>query len=161
MRSIPFYIGVALMVSLAVAACSTANQAQENSKDYKGMIETRNYVFHAQSVTPLGGRFRQLTSEYDLRVQNDSVVAFLPYFGRAFSAPIDPTRGGIQFTSTSFEYTETARKKGGWIIQIQPKDVQDIRQLTLSVSEGGNATLQVNSNSRQSISFNGYIGARR
>ncbi|HYE55276.1 MAG TPA: DUF4251 domain-containing protein [Chitinophagaceae bacterium] len=136
------------------------SQAQE-TKDIKNVIDSKNYVFTAQSATPIGGRYRQLTSDYDLRIVGDSVVAFLPYFGRAFSAPMDPSRGGIQFTSTDFGYEQTDRRKGGWIISIKPKDVQDVRELTLSVTESGRATLQVLSNSRQSISFNGYVAARK
>jgi hypothetical protein len=90
-------------------------------------------------------------------VLGDSIVSFLPYFGRAYSAPLDPTKGGIQFTSTDFEYDQTARNKGGWIINIKPRDVQDVRQLTLTVTQSGSASLQVISTNRQGISFNGRI----
>jgi hypothetical protein len=138
---------------------ATALQAQD--KDVTSLIESKNFVFIAQSAHPLSGQFRQLTSEYDLRVLGDSIVAYLPYFGRAYSAPLDPTQGGIQFTSTDFEYSQQSRKKGGWNISIKPKDARDVRQMTLSIRENGNASLQVNSNNRQSISFNGHIEPRR
>jgi hypothetical protein len=149
---------VLVVLSLAIGtACGTASQAQDNNGNIENAISSKNYTFTAQSVTPLGGRYRQLTSEYDMRVLGDSVIAYLPYFGRAYSAPIDPSKGGIDFTSTNFDYTQTARKKGGWIITIKPNDVQDVRELTLTVTGNGNATLQVISNNRQSISFNGYV----
>lgn len=144
---------------IAVSACvSTA--AQDSNTSLKNAIESKSFVFVAQTATPLGGRFQQLTSEYDLKVRPDSVVAYLPYFGRAFSAPADPSKGGIQFTSTDFEYTQSARRRGGWNIVIKPQGTGDARQMTLTVSEGGNATLQVISNNRQSISFGGYIKER-
>jgi hypothetical protein len=109
----------------------------------------------------LGGRFRQLnTSEYDLRIAGDSVISYLPYFGRAYSAPLDPSKSGIQFTSTNFKYEQSPRKKGGWNILIEPKDANDVRQLTLLVTESGSASLQVISNNRQSISFNGYVAEK-
>lgn len=149
-----------LMIAGGIACISTS-QAQENSKDFEGIVNSRNYVFMAQSANPVGARFRQLTAEYDLRVLGDSVVSYLPYFGRAYSAPIDPTKGGIQFTSTDFDYQQTSRNKGGWVITIKPKDVQDVRQLTLTVTETGSASLQVISTNRQQISFNGYIEPRK
>src|SRR5882672_9273272 len=57
------------------------------------MVDSQSYVFKAQSATPMSGRNRQLTSDYDLKVTKDQVVSYLPYFGRAYSAPIDPSQG--------------------------------------------------------------------
>lgn len=134
----------------------------QNSKEaaIKSLVESQNYVFKAQSTMPMSGRVRQLTTaDYDLRVTKESVIAYLPYFGRAYTAPIDPSQGGIKFTSQDFEYTATPGKKGGWDVLIKPRDFKDVQQMTLSISSAGYATLQVNSTSRQPISFNGYIDA--
>lgn len=121
------------------------------------LVKSRQFVFKAQSASPTSGRTRQLTSEYGLWVKKDTVVSALPYFGRAYSAPVDPTSGGINFTSTDFEYTETEGKKGGWQIEIKPKDNRDVQQMSLSISTSGYGTLQVRSNNRQNISFYGYV----
>ena len=107
----------------------------------------------------MSGRTRQLTSDYDVKVTKAQVVSYLPYFGRAYSAPIDPSQGGIQFTSKDFDYTTTPRKKGGWDIQLKPKDYRDVQQMSLSITEDGYASLQVTSTNRQLISFTGYITA--
>lgn len=126
------------------------------------MITNHSYVFKAQTVLPTGAvPNRQLTSDYDLRVSRDTVVSYLPYFGRAYTAPMDPTKGGIQFTSVKFDYKETKRKKGGWDIIIKPQDTPDATQLILNISEAGYASLQVLSNNRQPISFSGYIVERK
>ncbi len=156
-----------LLLALFVLG-NQALQAQESNKDkeqqkaaaVKNMVDTKNFVFKAQSMTPMRGRNRQLTSEYDLKIFNDSLISFLPYFGRAYTAPVNPSEGGLQFTSTDFQYQATARKKGGWEITIQPKDHRDVRQLLLNVFESGNATLQVISNNRDPIFFNGYVAER-
>jgi hypothetical protein len=84
-------------------------------------------------------------------------VSYLPFFGRAYSLPYNSTDGGFNFTSTKFDYTSTPGKKGGWEIKIKPKDVQDFREFTLSISENGYGTLQALSNNRQTISFTGYV----
>ena len=52
----------------------------------QNFIKTKEFVFKAQTVLPMTGMSRQLTSEYDVRFLGDSVVAYLPYFGRAYSA---------------------------------------------------------------------------
>lgn len=151
-----------VLFCIAAVACSQPKESQINASDQGigRMIKDQEYAFIARSVLPTGGRLIQLTSNYDMQVSKDSVIAFLPYFGRAFTAPIGGTNPGIQFTSADFNYRVSERKKGGWQILIRPKDVQDIQQLNLTVSEGGSASLQVTSNNRQPISYNGVIEER-
>lgn len=132
----------------------------QDNKDASGIqqaIETKNFVFKASSATPQRGRIRQLTSEYDLVVRPDTVISFLPYFGRAFSAPINPSEGGIKFTSTDFAYSISQKKKNSWEIKITPKGISDVTDLYLTVFENGNASLRVNSINRTPISFDGLV----
>lgn len=127
----------------------------------KNLVDNQQYVFYAESVIPMSGRQRFLTSDYAVAVGKDTVVSDLPYFGKAYSAPIGSTDGGIKFTSTKFEYKVTPRKKGGWDINIKPTDISDVQQLTLTVYKNGTAYLNVNSTNRQSISYNGHISERK
>jgi hypothetical protein len=145
-----------LFLVMAIAVSSMA-LAQQKESVIKNKIQARSYVFMAQSVSPMRGNMRQLTPEYDLRVSPDSVISWLPYFGRAYVAPLNASEGGIKFTSTNFNYTRTARNKGGWDITIKPNDVTDVNQLFLTVFANGSASLQVISNNRDPISFSGYI----
>jgi|SRR5882757_1320131 len=157
-----FFLFILAFVSqspLLYAQTTKADKQAEKTAAIKNLVDSQNYVFKAQSAMPMSGRTRQLTSDYDLKVTHSQVVSYLPYFGRAYTAPIDPSQGGIQFTSKDFDYSVVARKKGGWDIQIKPKDYRDVQQLSLSISENGYATLQVTSTNRQAISFNGYITA--
>jgi hypothetical protein len=126
------------------------------------LVDTVYYRFKAEMALPLGGHNRYLTGDnYDLEVSKDTIVAYLPYFGRAYSAPIDPSQGGIRFTSTNFTYTTSPRRKGGWDVSMKFKDAKDVQQMMLTVTQDGYATLQVTSVNRQSISFNGYISGRK
>lgn len=133
----------------------------QDAKSVPDMIKAQSYVFVAQTASPSRGGLRQLDPGYDLVVRKDSVISYLPYYGRSFNAPVDPNDGGIKFTSTEFEYNIKDRKKGGWDIEIKPKDAKDVRTMQLSVFENGSASLMVTSNSRQNISFNGRIEEKR
>jgi hypothetical protein len=155
-----------LIILLIVAAGSGTANAQTSRKDkqaakeaaIKNSIDTRHYTFVADYVLPQRGGARQLTSEYDLRVTKDSVIAFLPYFGRAyFDVPYNPTDGGIKFTSTKFDYKVNEKKKGGWEIIIKPSDVKNTISLMLYISTDGYGSLSVNSANRDFITFNGYL----
>ena len=162
MKKYAFLTLIGLFIS-AFALLPLGSMAQEKDStkttDVSALVNSRHYIFKAQTATPLSGRLRQLTSEYDLQVSTDKIVAYLPYFGRAYTAPMDPSKGGIQFTSKDFDYAATEKKKGSWSVSIKTKDLQDEQQLQLNIFSNGTASLQVNSNNRQGISFNGYITA--
>lgn len=153
-----------MVLAAGAAACSTPAATAELHKteraDVKAMVSAQNYVFVAQSAMPMRGRVRQLTPDYTLKVAKDSVVSTLPYFGRAYTAPMDPNKIGLEFTTRKFSYSQKDRNKGGWDITILPKDNRDVQQLFLTISEDGYGTLQVTSNNRQPITFNGYIKQR-
>lgn len=151
MKKYAFYLAVLAF------SCASSKLTTEEINALKAKIENRNYSFIAQTALPATGRPVPLTSNYDLRVQKDSVISFLPYFGRAFSLPTDMTKSAMMFTSTRFSYEQTINKKGDYIIQIKPQDVQEIQLITINVSKEGYGTLQINSINRQPISFNGII----
>jgi hypothetical protein len=158
LKNIPVTSLLALFVTVL---SSTIAHAQNLDKSVvQNFVKSKEFVFKAQTVLPMTGASRQLTSEYDVKFLGDSVVAYLPYFGRAYSAGYGE-EGGIDFTSTKFDYKVKERRKGGWDIAIKPLDAKDVQQLNFTVSENGYATLQVTSNNRQPISFNGYIVERK
>lgn len=123
------------------------------------LIESKNFIFKVQTVMPSGAGNIQVTSDYDIKLYGDSLVTYLPYFGRAYSSGYGDG-GGVNFTSTEFQYKSKTKKKGGWEITIRPSDTKDVRQVFLSIGETGYGSLQVISNNRQTISYFGYIKAK-
>lgn len=135
------------------------SEAQLDTAIVRQKVEGKRYTFVAQNAMPMRGRTVQLTSLYDLKITGDSVIAALPYYGRAYSAPINPSDNGINFTSTSFDYQSRYRKKR-WEISIRPKDTQSVSEMNLIIYSNGRASLQVTSNNRQPISFNGVLSPK-
>ncbi|WP_113654503.1 DUF4251 domain-containing protein [Pedobacter namyangjuensis] len=163
-----------LSAVILLAISITAN-AQTDKATTKRIVDDKNFVFVATSAMPLnatdisnvlnrmpgnmntGGNINLTGSSYDVRITADSVVSYLPYYGRSFSAPIGRDESGFRFTSKKFSYASKATKKGGWSITINSKDVKDNVRMNLSITQSGYATLNVMSNNKQSISYNGYI----
>ena len=159
-----------LLSFLSLTALST--MAQTDSVKTRQLIEAQNYLFTATNAMPLsstdinrimsripgntGSNINLTGGQYDLQITKDSVVAYLPYYGRSFSPSMNPDDAGTKFKSKNFKYT-SIRKKKNWIITIDPKDVKDSQRMTLSISQNGYATLTVNNSNRQSISYNGYL----
>lgn len=119
------------------------------------IIESANYIFVAEAAFPTGSKNVYLTSRYTLELSERALVAYLPYFGRAFQTPVNYD-GGIQFESTQFSYSPMQNKEG-WVIEIVPKDIQRGYTMVLDVNYNGTAFLSVNSMDRQRISFQGYV----
>ena len=133
-------IKVFLLLAATVLAGSSIIKAQDKKPgEVKTMIESRNYIFKAQMANPQIGASRQLTPEYDLTISGDTIISYLPYFGRAYVAPANPSEGGIKFTSTKFEYNLVKDEKE-WEITIKPNDAREVQQLFLEVFDNGRAT---------------------
>lgn len=158
----------------AVLLTAVQASAQTDKATTTRLVDAKTYVFNATSAIPManqevnavlskmpggqGGGIVQLSgSQYQLIVAKDSVEAYLPYYGRAYTATMNPDDSGIKFKSKNYTYKADKKKKGGWQVVIKPKDTKDVQSLTLTIGETGYASLNVNSNSRQSITFNGYI----
>lgn len=153
-----------ILLAIAIFALAGVSQAQyandEKSADMQRIVNAQRFVFKAQSAQPTRGRIVHLSSDYDVAISQDTVRSSLPYFGRAYSAPMDGRSGGIDFTSKNFQYNKKERKKGGWEISIKPTDVNDVREMSLTVFGNGSASLRVFSNNREPISFNGYVSEK-
>ena len=147
-----------IAIFLIIILAGIKLHAQNDEATIKNIVEAQHFIFKAQTAIPSGSASRQLESNYyDVIILKDSVIAFLPYFGRTYCVTNYPSDGGINFTSTKFDYSIIKGRKGGWDISIEPKDARDIRELSFSISSGGSAQLQVMSDNRQPISFYGYV----
>lgn len=124
------------------------------------MVTNGRYRFIAQKVMSTSGRNVNLTSEYDLIVDSLKAKAFLPFFGRAYSVDYGSQDGGFKFNEKAENYTMSFdEKKGIYQINFQVKTKNDQLQVFLSVGIGGYASLTINSNNRETISYYGEVVA--
>ncbi len=157
------------------ALISFSVNAQTDKVTTQRIVEAKSFTFIASTANPMnsaeinnilsrmpgangGGAAINLTGgNYDVRITKDSVVAYLPYYGRSFNAPLNQDDAGYKFTSTKFSIETTVRKKGGWQISVTPKDTKDNVRLYFTISVNGYASLNVSSNNKQSITYDGYL----
>lgn len=147
--------------------------AQVKKEALPGLIESKQFVFRANTAIPFAdadlyealrvlgnpgaGTISLNSSMYDLQVKPDSIMAFLPYFGRSYGSIVDHEEMSIKFNSKKFSFKQLKRKKRGWIIQIITQDLRNNYRLNLDIGSSGYATLSVRDNFRQPISYYGYI----
>jgi hypothetical protein len=152
----------ALSLNVSYAQAKKIDKKEAKIADVKRIVTSNNFVFKATYVVPMSMSPSALTSNYDVTLNNGKLAVYLPYFGRAYAAPRDPSQGGIKLNTAEFDYTSVANKKGGWDIVIKPKrttinTVGDVQIMRLNVGKDGYATMYVTSTNRQPITFNGYI----
>lgn len=151
-------------VFLFMLLFSLQSRAQESRKDndrnqVRELLDSRKYFFLAQTAYTAGGMMVQLTSEFYLKLDGDTLESSLPFFGVAFNAPFASTSSPLSFKSSDFNYRISKGKKGRLEIEIRLNEPEDPNLLYLSVSSAGFADLRVISRDRQPMSFYGEIQA--
>lgn len=156
-------IGFLLLLSLAGTAQDQTKSRKEIRKErelrqtekIKKLLDAKSFVFKATHALPAGEGSIYLTSSYDLKIKNDSAIAFLPYYGVAYTASYGGD-GGFDFGELMKNY-ESQPSKTGTDIRFDVNTKKDRYRFFLSVSDLGYATLMVSSNNRQQIQFFGTI----
>ena len=140
-------------------ACSPAKQSSgtASNEEIAQAIATDNWIFIADRALPPRGRSRNLTGHYEVRFSKDTITAYLPYFGRAYSAPIGETTSPLDFKTTDFSISKEQNDKGRWNITIKPKDYKEVQSFDFTLYENGSAQLNVQLANRSPISFSGFV----
>jgi len=151
-------ISISILIGVIGYSCQSTSTLSKEQKiqAMTEKIESGRYSFIPQRALPTGGGSVNVNS-FELRISKDTIDSYLPYYGRAYSAPMLPDESGIKFVSTDFNYSIQPKNKGMWDVNIETKDTRRKYNMTLKVGDTGYATLIVNGSDRQPISFYGII----
>lgn len=148
---------LALLVGLPTLSAQTKKEKKEQKKEaVKKLIVSENYKIDVRTALPMRGRSIPLTSPYSLEIRNDSVISYLPYFGRAYSIPYGGG-DGLNFRAPLKEYSMEMDKKGNAVIKFTARNPEDRYEYRAKVYSDGSASIDVNMTNRQSISFQGDL----
>lgn len=148
---------LALLVGLPTLSAQTKKEKKEQKKEaVKKLIVSENYKIDVRTALPMRGRSIPLTSPYSLEIKNDSVISYLPYFGRAYSIPYGGGNG-LNFKAPLKEYSMEMDKKGNAVIKFTARNTEDNYEYRAKVYSDGSASIDVNMTNRQSISFQGDL----
>ena len=141
-----------------MTACSSTKTATESIGEVTRKVESKDVTVTVHYANPLRMKQVVLTSEYDLRIINDSAFAYLPYFGVAYSAPYRSSEGGIKFAEPMTDYAIASNKKSnGWDIHFKIRSKEDVYEIFMNIFNNGSALFSVTSQKRDMISFSGEI----
>lgn len=150
--------------SLLNIACTPGNKISNTatSAEVEMAIESGQWVFSALRATSNAGRPRQLTTDYTVVLRGDTMISYLPYFGRAYSGGAGfETKSVLDFKSVDFKLSKGVNSKKATIITIKPGDYTDVQAYTFTFFSNGRADLNVVLTSRSPISFSGSVSPRK
>lgn len=148
---------LALLMGLPTLSAQSKREKREQKKEaVKKLIVSENYKIDVNTALPMRGRSVPLTSLYSLEIRNDSVISYLPYYGRAYSIPYGGGNG-LRFKAPLKEYDMQMDRKGNSVITFTARNPEDKYDFRMKVYSNGSASIDVTMQNRQSISFHGEL----
>nr|WP_299170769.1 DUF4251 domain-containing protein [uncultured Allomuricauda sp.] len=143
---------------------SEQNQKKEDVADaqytkIKQLILSKAYYFEANRVSPIGFGTIDLTGNSNyLKIFNDSVDVYLPYFGVRYTAVGLGESGGIEFTELIEDYTVRYNDDKKRIsIDLKAIHQGESFDIQLIIYKNGSTWVMVRSSSRRGIGYWGNI----
>ena len=152
-------LGLICMIAAIPAAAQSRSESRSEKKArieraVKEAIDSRKYKINVNRMQPMRGGSRTLTTDYSLKVSNDSVYSYLPYFGVAYNIPYGGGKG-LVFSEPITEYKTKELKKGRMQIDFKTRSEGDNYEYSLTIYPNGSTTIHVQASNRQSISYTG------
>ena len=144
-----------LLLALLVGLPTLSAQSKKEKKEQKKEAVKED----VNTAMPMRGRSIPLTSLYSLEIRNDSVISYLPYYGRAYSIPYGGGNG-LNFKAPLKEYNMKLDKKGNSVITFTARNPEDKFDFRVKVYSNGSTSIDVNMQNRQSISFQGELDVK-
>ena len=151
-----------VMGVLVLVACSSltpAEKAERRAKRAQAVeqaLAARHYRVSVNMMYPRRGKARTVSSDYGLEVKGDTLVSYLPYFGRAYNVPYGGGKG-LNFTETLTEYYSKKLSNGATQVLIKVKNEEDVYNFTLEIFDNGSTSIDLNSRERESINYSGNM----
>lgn len=157
-----------LLAAATIASCSTTMYNADGTKMTKQQmqaaraqhvregIENRRFTINVDRMYPMRMPARHLSSTYSLEIKGDTIVSYLPYFGRAYNVPYGGGKA-LNFTGIMSYYEPRQGKRDETRIEIGVENEEDTYVYTLSIFSNGNTSIDVFSRNREQIAFSGEM----
>lgn len=159
MKTIRMIFLLLLMAVTGVPALSAQTRKEKKEmkqKAVKELVLSEKYKIDVNRAIPATGRSVSLTSPYSVEIRNDSVISYLPYYGRAYSIPYGGGEG-LNFKAPISDYKIEWDKKGTAKVRFIARSTEDRLSFNIDIFSNGSSSIFVNMQNRQSISFQGDL----
>lgn len=160
MKRVIYLSLIIAFASILLSGCATseekAAQMAELSANVTNALDNREYKIAIDRMYPMRGSSRQVSFGYSVEVRNDTLISYLPYFGRAYNVPYGGGKG-LNFTAPIGSYQEYKKRNGQRYIEIGVANDEDTYFYTIEVFDNGSSSVDVRARQRERISYSGNL----
>lgn len=142
--------------SVMVLAGCAVNRQSEKTYSVESLIERRHFTIDVDYMYPMSGMPRHVDYNYSLSVHGDSIISYLPYFGRAHNVPYGGGKA-LNFVGLLKSYDDQITKKGEHVLTLRTRTDEDEYEYFIELSDDGSASISVFGNERDQIRFRGKM----
>ena len=154
------YLISAVILVAMLTGCATSAERLERQAREAAMVEealqNRRYTIDIHMMHPLRGRAVNVTSNYSVEVKGDTLVSYLPYFGRGYQVPYGGGKG-LNFIAPITGYQSETDRKGTTRIMLTSENEEDSYLYVLEVFSNGESSVEVQSRQRDRIYYTGRM----
>ncbi len=153
------WIIIIVMAAALVGCATTAERMEREARTAAQVSEalaSRHYTINVLMMYPQRGRAVNLTTNYSVEVKGDSLISYLPYFGRAYNVPYGGGKG-LNFIAPITGYQTETDRKGITRVVLTSENEEDRYRYILEVSSSGDSYIQVQSRQRDFIRYSGRM----
>ena len=150
-------LGLALM--LLTQGCATQRERAERraatQRAVQEAVARRQLRIDVTSLNTLRYGSRMVTPAFYLGLRGDTLRSYLPYLGQAYQAPMASPAQGLNFEARIDRLRESSPRNHQTTLDIEVKTQEDAYHYLLEVFDTGKASIRVQSQHRDAISFDG------
>jgi len=148
------------MFPLIFCGCATSEEraarAAEMKKKVVLALGERKYKINISRMMPMRGPSKSVSYGYSVEVRNDSLISYLPYFGRAYNVPYGGGKG-LNFSASIDSYQEYQKRNDLRHIEIGLTNDEDTYLYIIQVFDNGSSSIEVQSRQRERVSYSGEL----
>lgn len=149
-----------IVLVAALAGCATTAEKMEREARTAAQVSealgSRHFTVQVMMMYPQRGRTVNLTSNYSVEVKGDTLISYLPYFGRAYNVPYGGGKG-LNFMAPITGYRTETGRKGATRVVLTTENDEDRYQYVLEISSSGESFVEVQSRQRDFIRYSGRM----
>ncbi len=160
---IGFWLFVPLLLACSTSHLSTKERLEKNSliaQQVKNQVDSLDFDAEVTYMYPSRGLGRALDYGWNVRIKNDSVYSYLPYYGRAYQLPYGGGKG-LNFSCPVQSYKIHQNGDGKIKVVFNVRNEEDRYVYTFYIYNNGSFDLNVFANQREQINFTGKLNLDR
>lgn len=159
------HVLIMAVAACCLVACATTNDKADRADRHRRVaamvadsVERRTLTIEVDYATPTRFAPRHLTSRYTVRIDGDTIVSALPFFGRAYRANLsNPQRGPLDFAAPIEAYECDRPRKDRQDLRLKTRNGMEVLTYRISIFDNGRASVDVVSTDRDAIGFTGQM----